>query len=133
LDAVKDTAEDAKPSVRDAFNAAKDTTEDAKQSVVGTLDAVKDTAEDLKPSDNPDDNQAKERVVIDNSLVNTGEVGMGEPTGTQIEVISDPVEIGRIVEQTKDVNPETSLVPIEADFREGRNAGMESFGRTGEI
>jgi stress response protein YsnF len=132
LDTVKGVAENAQQSVIGASDAVKDKAEDAKQSVVGALDTVKDKAEDIKPSDNQTDNQslkiAKERVIIDNSSsVYTGEVGIGEPVGTQIDVISDPAEIDRIVDQTQDVNPETSLALAEADFREGRGIGSESF------
>jgi hypothetical protein len=50
---------------------------------------------------------------------------MGEQAGTQIDVISDPAQIDRIVDQTKDVNPETSLALGEADFREGQGVGSE--------
>jgi hypothetical protein len=35
--------------------------------------------------------------------------------------------IDQIVDQTLDVNPETSLALGEADFREGQDVGSESF------
>jgi gas vesicle protein len=121
LDTVKGVAENAQQSVVGASDAVQDKAEDAKQSVVGALDTVKDKAEDIKPSDNPSEKIAKERVVIDNSSsLTTGEVSVGEPAGTQIEVISDPAVIDRIVDQTQDVNTETSLALGETDFREGQ-------------
>lgn len=132
LDAVKDTAEGAKQSVEAGLDAVKDTAQDLKQSAKSGLDAVKDTAQDLKQSDDSILKVAKERRIIDNSPVNTSEVGSGE-FGSQTSDLSASTESEPNVDQNMYVDPEMSMAAGERDLHEGQGMGMETFPQTGDI
>jgi len=114
--AAKSVAEGVNYAVIGAVvDAVKDTAEDAKQAIAGAVDAVEDTAKDTKRSDNQSFKLYEDQLVAGNKQVTTGEVGIGE-LETQTE-ISVPLE-KRLVEPIP-VDAGTPVAPVEADFQVG--------------